>query len=71
MRCSQLFVAHIGDTIHRVGEIIEPMTGFQPTKAMVSVPGSKRDYSLSSISTGLRWSVPYRERRLPETGGIY
>jgi len=27
--------AHIGDTIHRVGEIVEPMAGFQPTKAMV------------------------------------
>ncbi|KAF8809083.1 translation factor GUF1, mitochondrial [Phlegmacium glaucopus] len=27
--------AHIGDTIHRVGEIVEPMIGFQPTKAMV------------------------------------
>jgi len=27
--------AHIGDTIHRVGENVEPMAGFQPTKAMV------------------------------------
>ncbi|KAI0053863.1 GTP-binding protein lepa [Auriscalpium vulgare] len=27
--------AHIGDTLHRVGEVIEPMTGFQPAKAMV------------------------------------
>ncbi|KAH9483887.1 Translation factor guf1 mitochondrial [Psilocybe cubensis] len=27
--------AHIGDTIHRVGETVEPMAGFQPTKAMV------------------------------------
>ncbi|KAF9052993.1 translation factor GUF1, mitochondrial [Panaeolus papilionaceus] len=27
--------AHIGDTIHRVGEVVEPMAGFQPAKAMV------------------------------------
>ncbi|KAF8912048.1 translation factor GUF1, mitochondrial [Gymnopilus junonius] len=27
--------AHIGDTLHRVGEAVEPMTGFQPAKAMV------------------------------------
>ncbi|KIM79683.1 hypothetical protein PILCRDRAFT_823221 [Piloderma croceum F 1598] len=27
--------AHIGDTLHRVGEPVEPMEGFQPTKAMV------------------------------------
>ncbi|ETW86138.1 hypothetical protein HETIRDRAFT_100331 [Heterobasidion irregulare TC 32-1] len=27
--------AHIGDTIHRVGETVEPMAGFQPAKAMV------------------------------------
>lgn len=32
-----LLPAHIGDTIHRVGEPVEPMVGFQPTKAMVSV----------------------------------
>ncbi|GLB34728.1 putative promotes mitochondrial protein synthesis [Lyophyllum shimeji] len=27
--------AHIGDTIHRVGESVEPLPGFQPAKAMV------------------------------------
>jgi len=27
--------AHIGDTIFRVGEPVDPMPGFQPTKAMV------------------------------------
>ena len=27
--------AHIGDTLHRIGEVVEPMVGFQPTKAMV------------------------------------
>ncbi|KAF8965297.1 Guf1 protein [Flammula alnicola] len=27
--------AHIGDTIHRISEAVEPMAGFQPTKAMV------------------------------------
>ncbi|KAI0063422.1 GTP-binding protein lepa [Artomyces pyxidatus] len=27
--------AHIGDTLHRVGEVVEPMMGFQPAKAMV------------------------------------
>ncbi|PPQ99995.1 hypothetical protein CVT26_009277 [Gymnopilus dilepis] len=27
--------AHIGDTLHRVGEVVEPMAGFQPAKAMV------------------------------------
>ncbi|KAF8627728.1 hypothetical protein AX15_004272 [Amanita polypyramis BW_CC] len=27
--------AHIGDTLHRVGQPVEPMPGFQPTKAMV------------------------------------
>ncbi|KAH9079584.1 GTP-binding protein lepa [Lactarius deliciosus] len=27
--------AHIGDTLHRVGEMVEPMPGFQPAKAMV------------------------------------
>ncbi|CAA7271490.1 unnamed protein product [Cyclocybe aegerita] len=27
--------AHIGDTLHRVGEAVEPMAGFQPAKAMV------------------------------------
>ena len=29
------FPAHIGDTLHRVGEVVEPMAGFQPAKAMV------------------------------------
>ncbi|KAF8512280.1 P-loop containing nucleoside triphosphate hydrolase protein [Gautieria morchelliformis] len=27
--------AHIGDTLHRVGESVEPLPGFTPTKAMV------------------------------------
>ncbi|KAI9458268.1 GTP-binding protein lepa [Russula earlei] len=27
--------AHIGDTLHRVGDAVEPMPGFQPAKAMV------------------------------------
>ncbi|KAF7970214.1 hypothetical protein HWV62_24738 [Athelia sp. TMB] len=27
--------AHIGDTLHRINEPVEPMEGFQPTKAMV------------------------------------
>ncbi|KII89122.1 hypothetical protein PLICRDRAFT_687550 [Plicaturopsis crispa FD-325 SS-3] len=27
--------AHIGDTLHRLGEPVEPMAGFKPTKAMV------------------------------------
>ncbi|TFK42353.1 P-loop containing nucleoside triphosphate hydrolase protein [Crucibulum laeve] len=27
--------AHIGDTLHRVNESVDPMPGFQPTKAMV------------------------------------
>ncbi|KAI0032285.1 GTP-binding protein lepa [Vararia minispora EC-137] len=27
--------AHIGDTLHRFGESVEPMAGFKPTKAMV------------------------------------
>lgn len=27
--------AHIGDTLHRVGEKVEPLAGFKPTKAMV------------------------------------
>lgn len=31
------FLAHIGDTLFRVGEPVNPMPGFQPTKAMVSV----------------------------------
>ena len=30
-----MLTAHIGDTIHRVGEIVEPMAGFKPAKAMV------------------------------------
>lgn len=32
-----LLSAHIGDTIHRTGEPVEPMVAFQPTKAMVSL----------------------------------
>ena len=27
--------AHIGDTLHRVGNPVEPMPGFKPAKAMV------------------------------------
>ncbi|KZT09721.1 GTP-binding protein lepa [Laetiporus sulphureus 93-53] len=27
--------AHVGDTLHRVGETVEPMPGFKPAKAMV------------------------------------
>ncbi|KAG1891393.1 P-loop containing nucleoside triphosphate hydrolase protein [Suillus subluteus] len=27
--------AHIGDTLHRVGVLVDPMPGFQPSKAMV------------------------------------
>lgn len=35
-RLYQLFLlAHIGDTLYRVGEPVEPMPGFQPAKAMV------------------------------------
>lgn len=30
-----LFIAHVGDTLHRVGEKVEPMPGFKPAKAMV------------------------------------
>jgi translation elongation factor EF-4 len=37
----RLFSAHIGDTIHRVGEVVEPMAGFQPAKAMVSFQPTK------------------------------
>ena len=29
-------LAHIGDTLFRVGEPVDPMVGFQPTKAMAS-----------------------------------
>ncbi|TBU65331.1 GTP-binding protein lepa [Dichomitus squalens] len=29
--------AHIGDTFHRVGQLVEPMPGFKPAKAMASV----------------------------------
>jgi translation elongation factor EF-4 len=28
-------LAHIGDTLHRVGETVEPLAGFQTAKAMV------------------------------------
>jgi len=28
-------IAHIGDTLHRVGEPVEPLPGFKPSKAMV------------------------------------
>ena len=27
--------AHIGDTLHHIGDSVEPMPGFQPAKAMV------------------------------------
>lgn len=30
------WVAHIGDTLHHAGELVEPMEGFQETKAMVN-----------------------------------
>lgn len=33
--------AHIGDTLHRVGEPVEPMPGFKPAKAMVRSGPSK------------------------------
>lgn len=33
---SKISIAHIGDTLHRVGESVAAMTGFQPAKAMVS-----------------------------------
>lgn len=28
-------LAHIGDTLHRVGAPVDPMPGFKPAKAMV------------------------------------
>ena len=28
-------LAHIGDTLHKVGALVEPMPGFKPAKAMV------------------------------------
>ena len=31
----RLSVAHVGDTLHRVGEKVELMPGFKPAKAMV------------------------------------
>lgn len=34
-----IFVAHIGDTLHRVGEPVPPMPGFKPSKAMVCLVG--------------------------------
>lgn len=30
-------IAHIGDTIHRLGEPVEALAGFQPAKAMVCI----------------------------------
>jgi translation elongation factor EF-4 len=30
-----VLTAHIGDTLHHVGDPVEPMPGFQPAKAMV------------------------------------
>lgn len=30
-------IAHIGDTLHRLGSEVEPLAGFQPAKAMVSL----------------------------------
>ncbi|KAG1832255.1 translation factor GUF1, mitochondrial [Suillus variegatus] len=29
--------AHIGDTLHRVGALVDPMPGFQPSKAMLTL----------------------------------
>jgi translation factor GUF1, mitochondrial len=33
--CHRVSLAHIGDTLHRVGAPVEPMPGFKPAKAMV------------------------------------
>lgn len=35
MLTTRVETAHIGDTLHRVGEPVEPMPGFKPAKAMV------------------------------------
>ena len=32
-----LWLAHIGDTLHRVGAPVDPMPGFKPAKAMVCI----------------------------------
>ena len=37
-RLTFLILAHIGDTIHRVGESVKPLAGFQPAKPMVRAP---------------------------------
>jgi translation elongation factor EF-4 len=29
--------AHIGDTFHHVGQVVEPLPGFKPAKPMVSL----------------------------------
>jgi translation elongation factor EF-4 len=34
---SHSITAHIGDTLHRIGEPVDPIPGFKPAKAMVGV----------------------------------
>ena len=34
---SHFITAHIGDTLHRIGEPVDPIPGFKPAKAMVGV----------------------------------
>lgn len=35
LHTTNILVAHIGDTFHRVGVPVDPLPGFRPAKAMV------------------------------------
>jgi len=40
-------IAHIGDTLHRAGEPVEPMQGFQETKAIIDSSGNQGNPDLA------------------------
>lgn len=53
-----LLIAHIGDTLHHVGQPVESMPGFKPTKAMVRSVSHGRRSEILKIFTGVCWSFP-------------
>ena len=49
--------AHIGDTLHLVGGPVDPMPGFQPTKAMVRQLVTLLCVISVEHKLGLRWYI--------------
>jgi hypothetical protein len=67
-RSLTVYKAHVGDTLYRVGEKVEPMAGFRIMKPMVRCPHIR--YDLIKRFLGLRWCLSCGLERFPQARGV-